>query len=90
MSEPTAPTEKTTMNTLVHDDPSSESYSEDALLRLEFAVAHRADELWRNEGQGRGSDLDFWMRAEREVMGNRSGLPQGGGDRHAGGPDRRE
>jgi len=43
-------------------------FSEDDLLKLELAVAHRADEIWKTEGQGRGSDLEFWLRAEREVI----------------------
>jgi len=41
------------------------------LLELELQVAHRADELWQNDGPGRNSDLAYWMRAEREVMERR-------------------
>ena len=78
------------MNTMPQENPLFQSFSDDALLRLEFAVAQRADELWRSDGKGRGSELDFWLRAEREVIEDRSGFPQGGCDRHAGGSDCRE
>lgn len=56
------------MNT-VHNDPDvPASAPEDDLLQLQMEVAHRADELWRTEGGHRGSDLEFWLRAEREVL----------------------
>ena len=41
------------------------------LLELELQVAHRADELWQEGGADRGSDLAYWMRAEREVIERR-------------------
>ena len=78
------------MNTMPQENPLHQSFSDDALLRLEFAVAQRADDLGRSDRRGRGSELDFWLRAEREVIEHRSGFPQGGCDRHAGGTDGRE
>jgi hypothetical protein len=48
-----------------------EAPMEDDLLQLQLEVAHRADEIWRSEGNGRGSDIEFWLRAEREVMEHR-------------------
>ena len=55
-----------------NDDPNAPVVSlDDDLSQLEMQVAHRADELWRNEGQGRGSDLEFWLKAEREVVERR-------------------
>ena len=36
--------------------------------RVKRQLAQRADELWRTEGGHRGSDLEFWLRAEREVL----------------------
>ena len=51
--------------------PLPASELEDDLLKLQMQVAHRADELWRTDGQGRGSDLEFWFRAEREVLDRR-------------------
>ena len=41
------------MKTMTCDQSRSEAFSEDELLRLEFAVAHRADELWRRDGRPR-------------------------------------
>ena len=46
------------------------------LLELELQVAHRADELWQESGADRGSDLAYWMRAEREVIERRFRGPQ--------------
>jgi hypothetical protein len=59
------------MNT-AHSDPNvAASPMEDDLSKLQLEVAHRADELWRREGKGRGSDIVFWLRAEREVIEER-------------------
>jgi hypothetical protein len=66
------------MNT-VHNDPDvPASDLEDDLLHLQLQVAHRADELWRTDGQGRGSDLEFWFRAEREVLERRLSMAGAG------------
>ncbi len=59
------------MNTEHNDPDVPASELEDDLLKLQMQVAHRADELWRTDGQGRGSDLEFWFRAEREVLDRR-------------------
>ena len=34
-------------------------------LRIE--IEKRAYEIWLNEGGGHGSDVDHWLRAEREL-----------------------
>jgi hypothetical protein len=59
------------MNTAHEDSHAPASGLEDELSQLQLQVALRADELWRNSGRGRGSDLEFWLRAEREVMEKR-------------------
>lgn len=40
-------------------------------------IRHRAHELWDNEGKPEGREMDFWLRAERELDG-KSG--QGGSE----------
>ena len=47
---------------------------DDPLSQLELRVAKRADELARIGGAGTGTDLAYWMRAEREVFEGQSGL----------------
>jgi hypothetical protein len=59
------------MNTAHNDPDVPASELEDDLLHLQLQVAHRADELWRTDGRGRGSELEFWFRAEREVLERR-------------------
>ena len=46
--------------------------SESPDLRAE--ISRRAYEIWLNEGAGHGCDLDYWLRAEREL----AGFPLGG------------
>ncbi|MGL3109182.1 DUF2934 domain-containing protein [Bradyrhizobium sp. BR 1432] len=38
-----------------------------ALEILEEETRRRAHELWENEGRPEGRDLEFWLRAEREL-----------------------
>ena len=59
------------MNTARNDQDVPALPMEDDLSQLQLEVAHRADEIWRSEGNGRGSDIEFWLRAEREVMEHR-------------------
>ena len=33
------------------------------------AVRRRAYELWEQEGRREGSDVEYWMRAEQEILG---------------------
>jgi hypothetical protein len=40
----------------------------DPLSLLELSVAKRADELARIGGAGSGTDLVYWLRAEREIF----------------------
>jgi hypothetical protein len=51
-------------------DISSLADVEDELLRLEFQVARRADELARSlpSGGGAGRDRETWRQAERELF----------------------
>jgi hypothetical protein len=37
---------------------------------LRAEVEKRAYQIWLNEGSGHGSDLDYWLRAERELAGS--------------------
>jgi hypothetical protein len=59
------------MNTAHKNQYVPASQMEDDLSQLQLEVAHRADELWRREGNGRGSDVEFWLQAEREVIEHR-------------------
>ena len=34
-------------------------------------VAFRAYQIWQEQGQPEGRDIDHWVRAEQEVNGNR-------------------
>lgn len=49
--------------------PAPQSFHEGDLLRLELQIAKRADSLWQTAGNGGGSDLMHWLRAESEVLG---------------------
>lgn len=33
------------------------------------AVRRRAHEIWQQEGQPEGQDMDHWFRAEQEIIG---------------------
>lgn len=44
------------------------AFADDELLRLEFQVAQRADELSHRDGCERGRDLEHWLQAEREIL----------------------
>jgi hypothetical protein len=46
-------------------------FFEDELYLLQLEVAHLADELWKHDSNGRGSDIDYWVRAEKAVMESR-------------------
>lgn len=39
---------------------------------LRAEIEKRAYEIWLNEGGDHGSDLDHWLRAERELNGQPS------------------
>ena len=39
---------------------------------LQACIAHRAYELYEQEGGGHGHDLEHWLKAEREVLGGKS------------------
>jgi hypothetical protein len=49
-------------NTL-KDDPLG-----DRLVPVLQRIARRADELFGQGGRNRGSDLEYWLQAEREVF----------------------
>ena len=51
----------------LHTGPSV-SFGDEDLLRLEFRVAQRADELSQRDGCERGRDLEHWLQAEREIF----------------------
>ena len=37
-------------------------------------IARRADQLWVERGSIRGTDLEVWLQAEREVFAARGGV----------------
>jgi Protein of unknown function (DUF2934) len=39
---------------------------------LEDKIRQRAYELWEKSGQSDGSEMDFWLQAEREMGQNNS------------------
>jgi hypothetical protein len=45
---------------------------------LEEKIRQRAYELWEKSGQKEGSEMDFWLEAEREISqgGNAQEPPQ--------------
>jgi hypothetical protein len=49
--------------------PTQHPFHDGELLRLELQIAKRADTLWLAAGQGGGSDLMHWLKAENEVLG---------------------
>ncbi|MEI6588525.1 MAG: hypothetical protein WCO38_01135 [Verrucomicrobiota bacterium] len=53
------------------EQSSSAHFFEDELYLLQLEVAHLADELWKHDMTTRGSDLEYWQRAEKAVMETR-------------------
>jgi hypothetical protein len=49
-----------------------------AMNGLEEKIRQRAYELWEKSGQKEGSEMDFWLQAEREIAegGNAPEPPQ--------------
>jgi hypothetical protein len=43
---------------------------------LEDKVRQRAYELWEQSGKTDGSEMDFWLQAEREITAETSPEPQ--------------
>lgn len=46
----------------------SDSFLDDPLFQLQIRVARRADELARQAGPGRDTDVRSWQQAEQEIM----------------------
>lgn len=42
---------------------------------LEEKIRERAYELWEQSGKTDGSEMDFWLQAEREIGGKTSPEP---------------
>jgi Protein of unknown function (DUF2934) len=42
---------------------------EDRVNPAEHRIRQRAYELWEQSGQSEGSEMDFWLLAEREIAG---------------------
>jgi DUF2934 family protein len=42
---------------------------------LEDRIRQRAYDLWLESGQAEGSEMDFWLQAEREIKGAESEAP---------------
>ena len=60
--------------------PSRQSEFDDPLTELELQVAHRADELARQEPTGGSAlrDRETWTRAERDLFPELFSLPENG------------
>jgi hypothetical protein len=39
-------------------------------------IAHRAKEIWEREGRQAGRDLEYWLRAERELDSGKNGASE--------------
>jgi Protein of unknown function (DUF2934) len=49
-------------------------------MPLREEISKRAAQLWRDNGSPDGRDEEFWLKAERELLGaDREVLIQGGG-----------
>ena len=42
----------------------------------EEQIRRRAHELWEQEGKPGGREMDFWLRAEREIAGKEGETPK--------------
>jgi Protein of unknown function (DUF2934) len=42
----------------------------------EEQIRRRAHELWEQEGKPAGREMDFWLRAEREIAGEEGEAPK--------------
>jgi hypothetical protein len=42
---------------------------------LEDKIRERAYELWEQSGKAGGTEMDFWIQAEREISGNATPEP---------------
>jgi hypothetical protein len=42
---------------------------------LEDRIRQRAYDLWLESGQAEGSEMDFWLQAEREIKDAQSEAP---------------
>lgn len=50
---------------------------EEVMSGVEEKIRHRAYELWERSGKAGGSEMDFWLQAEREIAAETSPeLPQ--------------
>ena len=53
-------------------DPTQGSQNLPGVYDLQASIAHRAYELYEQEGGCHGHDLEHWLKAEREVLGRES------------------
>jgi hypothetical protein len=49
--------------------------AENVMSGLEDKIRQRAYELWEQSGRTDGSEMDFWLQAEREIAGETSPEP---------------
>jgi hypothetical protein len=57
------------MNTTKMNEQAPADSSSRELFELELRIARRADELAQTGGSRPRRDLEHWLRAEREIMG---------------------
>ena len=65
------------MKPLLRESPKKAPMDE-ALLQLQLRVAQRADQLAHSRGASLApsDDYDYWLQAERDVLGNGRRLPE--------------
>ena len=49
--------------------------TEIAMNGVEDKIRQRAYELWEQSGKTGGSEMDFWLQAEREIAGEKQPEP---------------
>jgi hypothetical protein len=57
------------MKNIVADPPAPTPSTRDELQHVQILIARRADELCTSGRKGHSCDLDYWLQAEREVLG---------------------
>lgn len=59
---------------LLDPPPAVPEVSRNDFAHLQLEIARRTDELTRTVARSRISDLDLWLRAEREIFARRDHL----------------
>lgn len=54
---------------MIPDDPASAAPKHTREMPLLEEVSRRARQLWEEKGRPEGRDVEFWLEAERQVLG---------------------